>query len=86
MPATQGQLTTPIVEAHVDSLMVATNEEIREAMRFLAFEQRLIVEPAAAAPVAALLAGKINVSQKKVVLVLTGANIDFPDFVRLIQA
>ena len=85
IPAKQGVKTTPVVERLVDSLSTATNAEIREALRFLALEQRLIVEPAAAAPVAALLSGKVRVRQGSVVCVLTGANIAFPDFAAFLQ-
>lgn len=80
IPGKQGEKTTPVVERLAESLTTATNAELREALRFLALEQRLIVEPAAAAPVAALLSGKVRPRQGSVACVLTGANIAFPDF------
>jgi threonine dehydratase len=86
IPAKQGARTTPIVERLAESLSTASNAEIRAALRFLALEQRLILEPAAAAPVAALLSGKLRVRQGAIVCVLTGANVDFPDFAAYLSA
>jgi threonine dehydratase len=85
IPAKQGERTTPIVERLADSLTTATNGEILRALRLLALEQRLIVEPAAAAPVAALLSGKVRVRQGTVACVLTGANIAFPNFAAFLE-
>ena len=48
-----------------------------QAVRFLLLRMKLLVEPSGAAPIAALLAGKIPHAQgKKIGVVLSGGNID----------
>lgn len=85
VPAKAGNHTYPIVQKYVDDMTYATNPEIREAMRALCFEQRLMVEPGGAASVAALLANKFSNLNSNVICIISGANIDFPDFVKLIS-
>jgi threonine dehydratase len=46
-------------------------------VRFLLLRMKLLVEPSGAAPIAALLAGKIpNAQGRKIGVVLSGGNID----------
>jgi threonine dehydratase len=86
VPAKPGTNTYPIVNHYVDGIAVITNEEIKDAMRALCFEQRLVVEPGGAAAVAGLLSGKLSkIKSPTIICVITGANIDFPDFVKFIQ-
>ncbi len=85
VPAKAGNHTYPIVQKYVDDMTYVTNQEIREAMHALCFEQRLVVEPGGAASVAALLANKFSNLKSNVICIISGANIDFPDFVKLIS-
>ena len=56
---------------------LVTDDEAAEAVRFLLMRLKLLVEPSGAAPIAALMAGKIpNVQGKKIGVVLSGGNID----------
>lgn len=72
-----GGRTLPIVQALVEEIVVLTDAEIVEGTRFLAARARLLVEPAGAASVGALLAGKIRVrAGERVVAVLSGGNLD----------
>jgi threonine dehydratase len=58
----------------VDEAVVVSEEQIGEAFRFLYARAKLAVEPAAAAPVAALLAGLVE-PLPGTVLVLSGGNV-----------
>ncbi len=69
-----GAVTVDLIRQHVHSLVSVTEEQIANAIRYLASEHGLIVEGAGAAPVAAVLAGKIAVSGQTVA-VLSGRNI-----------
>ena len=69
-----GSITVDLIRRHVRSLVSVTEEEIANGIRYLAREHGLIAEGAGAAPVAAVLAGKIPVSSQTVA-VLTGRNI-----------
>ena len=56
--------------------LVAIDEEALYAVGFAFDEQRLVVEPGGAVGLAALLAGRIDVSGRTAVIVLSGGNID----------
>ncbi|HEX9906627.1 MAG TPA: pyridoxal-phosphate dependent enzyme, partial [Propylenella sp.] len=56
--------------------LVASDEEALYAVGFAFDEQRLVVEPGGAVGLAALLAGRIDVSGRTAVIVLSGGNID----------
>jgi threonine dehydratase len=75
-----GQNPYPIIERHVDEIVLVEDEHIVEGMRLLARDAKLIAEPAASICVGALLAGALKVRpQEKVCLVLTGGNWDLQD-------
>lgn len=72
-----GEHTLEITQRLVDDVVLVTDDEIAEGVRFLAARARLIAEPGGAAAVAALLAGKAGARPgEKVVAVVSGANID----------
>jgi threonine dehydratase len=65
-----------IAKDHVDDVVLITEDEIKAGMRFLYARAKLACEPAAAAPTAALLAGKIPLAKDEtVVAVVSGGNI-----------
>lgn len=72
-----GERTLAIVQRLVEDVVLVTDDEIREALRFIAGRARLLVEPAGAAAVAALLAGRVRArAGERVVAVLSGGNVD----------
>jgi threonine dehydratase len=72
-----GDLTYPLVRDHVDDVLLVTDDEIRDAMRQLAASARLVAEPAGAAAVAAVMAGRVPVPPgARVVAVVSGGNVD----------
>jgi threonine dehydratase len=86
VPGRAGTRTYPLIQKYVDDLVFVTNDEIKKALRALAFEQRLIVEPGGAVPVAALLAQKLpKIRSKNVICILTGGNIEFGQFVEYLR-
>ena len=71
-----GQHCLEICREHVENVVLVTEEEIRAGMRFLYTRAKLACEPAAAVPVAALLAGKILVTKDEtIVAVVSGGNV-----------
>jgi threonine dehydratase len=60
----------------VDEIVLVTDDEIRAGMRMLLERAKALAEPAGAAALAALLAGKVPVAGKKVVVVISGGNVD----------
>jgi threonine dehydratase len=71
-----GELTFEVVRRHVEDVVLVSDDEIREAMAFILERTKLLVEPAGAAGVAALMAGRIPLADGPVVAVLSGGNVD----------
>jgi threonine dehydratase len=79
-PPMAGDQTYPIVKALVEDVITVTDEEIVVAMKMLMSRAKLMVEPAGAAGIGALLAGKIKMpSGSKVVAVISGGNVDLDE-------
>ena len=71
------ELTYAMAREYVDDVVTLTDEQIVEAVRLVLAHCKLLVEPAGAAGVAALLRGKIPLAPgDTVVAVLSGGNID----------
>jgi threonine dehydratase len=70
-----GELTFASIAALVDEIVTVSDEDVLEAMRWLALEAKLLVEPTAALTLAALRTGAV-VADGPVVLVVSGGNVD----------
>jgi threonine dehydratase len=68
--------TFAIIERYVDDIVTVSEEAIVSAMRAIWETMKIIVEPSAAVPYAAILEGKIDVGGRRVAIVLTGGNVD----------
>ena len=69
-------MTMDIMQQRVDDILLVSEEEIKEGIRIFLKETHNLAEGAAAASLAAALKMKDKMAKKKVVLVLTGGNID----------
>lgn len=71
-----GEGTLAVCRERVDEVVLVTDDEIAEGMRFLYARAKLACEPAGAAAVAALLAGKVRAEPgSPVVAVVSGGNV-----------
>jgi threonine dehydratase len=70
-----GSVTVPLIARGVEQLVGVDEESIREAVRFLAFEHGLVVEPSGAVAVAALLSGRMEPGPGPTVVLVTGRNL-----------
>jgi threonine dehydratase len=78
-PPFVGELPLAAVQRYVEQVVTLTDDEIKEGMRFLIERCKLVVEPAGAAATAAILLGKVPLRPgEKVVLIVSGGNIDIP--------
>jgi threonine dehydratase len=77
MPVRPGDLTFEHARAFIDRVVTVTDEQIADAVRWLYFEAKLVVEPSGAATVAALLGsgGDSSVGAAAAVAVLSGGNV-----------
>ncbi len=72
-----GERTLEIVRRLVAHVVVVPDDVIAEGVRFLAGRARLVAEPAGAAAVGALLAGRVPVRPgERVVAIVSGGNVD----------
>jgi threonine dehydratase len=72
-----GELTFPIVQRNVERVVLVTDQEIREAVKFLLTRLKILVEPSGAASVAAVLSKKLPEGLGRVGVVISGGNVDF---------
>jgi threonine dehydratase len=81
-----GERTFPLIERLVDDIITVSEEEIALAVHTLLERQKLMAEGAGAAPLAALLSGRIRLNANDVtVMVLSGGNIDVNIVSRIID-
>ena len=71
-----GMLTFPIIQNLVDDVVTVNDEEIIGAVLLLMERSKMLVEGAGAAGVAAMLSGVVKLEGKRVLVPLTGGNID----------
>ncbi|MBA3563155.1 MAG: pyridoxal-phosphate dependent enzyme [Gammaproteobacteria bacterium] len=74
--ASLGELTFAIIRRHVDEIVRVEEAAIVAAMRFVWERMKLVIEPSAAVPVAALLEGAAGVAGLRVGVILSGGNVD----------
>ncbi len=70
-----GSVTVPLVARLVEQLVGADEQAMRQAVRYLAFEHGLVVEPSGAVGVGALLGGQVRIGSGPTVVVVTGRNL-----------
>lgn len=70
-----GAITFPILREHVEAIVLVTDEEVRQAMRFLLMRLKLMVEPTGAVAAAAALTGKLRPFGARIGVVLSGGNV-----------
>ena len=71
-----GDLTVELINRYADGVVTVSESEIANAILLLIERCKQVVEPAGATPLAAVLSGKIDVKDKRVVCVMSGGNID----------
>lgn len=68
--------TLSLILAHVDEIVTVSETAIVEAMRLVWHFLKVLIEPSAAVPVAALLERRLSVVAAPVIIVLSGGNMD----------
>src|ERR1700682_6074306 len=71
-----GAITFPLVRRHVHDIIIVTDAELVEAMRFLWERMKLVVEPTGALATAGVMSGPIEVRTRRVGITLSGGNVD----------
>ena len=82
-----GELTFAIARELVRAVVTVSDDELCKAMRFAFERMKIVIEPSAAAPLAALLQQRIpDVAGKRVGVIVTGGNIDAARYGELITS
>lgn len=76
-----GAVTFPIVQKLVDDIVLVTDDEIREAMRFLLTRMKMLAEPSGATAPAAVMFGRTPAGARRVGIIVSGGNVDL-EFLR----
>ncbi len=71
-----GERNFPIIQRYVDDIVTVSEDAIVSAMRTIWETMKIIIEPSAAVPYAAIAERKIEISGKRVGIILTGGNVD----------
>ncbi len=69
-------LTWHFVSNHVSDILLATDEEIIDAMRLTWQRMKIVIEPSSAVPLATILKNRELFKGKRVGVILTGGNVD----------
>lgn len=77
------EVTFPINHALLAGGLVASDDEVRRAMRFAFEHYKIVVEPGAAVGIATVLSGRIAIEGRTIATVVTGGNIDARRFCTL---
>lgn len=80
-----GEIPFPIIKEQVDQLVAVGEKEIASAILMLIERKRIIAEGAGATPLAALLSKKVETKAKRIVLLISGGNIDVHLLDRIIE-
>jgi len=71
-----GDLTFPIIQRYIKEIVTVGEEEIIAAMRHIWERMKIVVEPSSAVPLAALLSERMDVSGKRIGVILSGGNVE----------
>jgi threonine dehydratase len=84
-----GQPNFAIIQRHVDDIVTVSEEAITSAMRTIWETMKIVIEPSAAVPFAAIVEHKIDppslgsgaagINGKRVGIILTGGNVDLDE-------
>ena len=72
-----GKLTFAVVQSLVEDILLVTEEEIKQAIKFLLTRMKILVEPSGAVSAAALLERKLPADVRKIGVILSGGNVDY---------
>lgn len=81
-----GEITFPIIQGHVDDLVLVSEADILHAMRFVWERMKIVIEPSSAVAIAPLLNGSVRATGKRVGIIVSGGNLDLTALFDLLDA
>jgi threo-3-hydroxy-L-aspartate ammonia-lyase len=80
-----GVLTFPVLQQTAEAVLTVSDREIIEALRFILFRMKILVEPTGAAAAAAVLSNKLPPETKRIGVILSGGNVDAETLAQLLM-
>jgi len=80
-----GKLTFPLVRELVEDILLVSDEELIETIRFVLERMKVLVEPSGAAAAAAVRHRKFDFGGRRVGVVLSGGNVDLAKLADYLQ-
>ncbi|MDQ1592572.1 MAG: threo-3-hydroxy-L-aspartate ammonia-lyase [Pyrinomonadaceae bacterium] len=80
-----GALTFPFVQKNAEDVLVVSDTELIEALKFLLFRLKILVEPTGALAVAVALFNKLPADVRRVGVVISGGNVDADALARIVK-
>jgi len=80
-----GEITFPLIQKGVEEIVTVGEDAIASAILLLMERTRVVAEGAGATPLAALLSKRLKTRSERIVLVISGGNIDFHLLDRIIE-
>jgi threonine dehydratase len=80
-----GTLTFPLVRENVDDMTTVSDEDLVHTMRFVWERMKLVVEPTGVLGLAAAFRGRVDVTGRRVGVILSGGNVDLADALELFR-
>jgi threonine dehydratase len=71
-----GRLTFPIIQRHVEQVLLVSDDDVLAALRLLLLRLKLVAEPTGVVGLAAALAGLLPDECRRVGVIISGGNID----------
>ncbi|MCX6622670.1 MAG: pyridoxal-phosphate dependent enzyme [Acidobacteria bacterium] len=71
-----GEVTFPILQQNIEQMLLVSEEEILETVRFFATRMKLVVEPSGAGAAAAVLFRKVPGDPRSIGVIVSGGNVD----------
>lgn len=71
-----GAITFPIIQKNVEDIVLVSDLEIRDTMKFLLTRMKMVVEPSGAVPAAAIMKKKLPKGLRKIGAIVSGGNVD----------
>jgi threonine dehydratase len=71
-----GELTFAVIQRHVQQIVTVSEVAIIQAMRHIWERMKILIEPSAAVPIGVLLEKKIDLTGKRIGVLLSGGNTD----------
>jgi threonine dehydratase len=75
-----GQLTFPVIQRLVGSVVTVSDAQLIRTMRFFAERMKMVVEPTGCLAAAAVLEGVLDLRGKRVGVLVSGGNVDMAAF------